>query len=107
MIYDAVLEFPASFFVSSDKKRSLHQKFKETTSDDLHFSITELGCTSALRCLKTHRNWAPSALDIPRSNMIAERAVKLMEELSEICKIDKYLHIRFVATNNFKLQISV
>ena len=95
-----ILERPVSFIANSWQEAWFtSQKFKETSYDNLLLSITELGCAGALKCLKTHWSRAPSVVDIPRSNMIAERAVKVMEELSKICKKDKYLCDRFVVTN--------
>lgn len=96
-----MLERPLSFIANSWQEAWFtNQKFKETSYNSLFLGVTESGCAGALKCLKTHWNKEPSVLDIPRSNMIAERAVKVMEELSKICKKDKYLHDRFVVTNN-------
>ena len=39
-------------------------------------------------------------LAIPRSNMIAVRAVKLMEEQQKLCTNEKHLTVKFVARNN-------
>ncbi|KAG0716025.1 hypothetical protein GWK47_010572 [Chionoecetes opilio] len=97
----SVLELPACFIAEKWQEAWFSaQKFKETTYDNLLLGITKLGCASALKCLKTHWIRAPSLLDVPRSNMIAERAVKVMEELGEKCKKDKYLDLKFVAANN-------
>jgi len=96
-----ILEIPVRFIANSWQEAWFtDQKFKETSYKDLHFGITELKCPSALKCLETHWSRTPSVLDIPRSNMIAERAVKAMEELSETCKQDKYLSDRFVVTKS-------
>ncbi|KAG0714887.1 hypothetical protein GWK47_013234 [Chionoecetes opilio] len=96
-----VLELPACFIAEKWQEAWFSaQKFKETTYDNLLLGITKLGCASALKCLKTHWSRAPSVLDVPCSNMIAERAVKVMEELGEKCKKHKYLDLKFVATNN-------
>ena len=64
-------------------------------------SISELNCPGAMKCLTTHWNLDKSILDIPRTNICAERAVKLMEELQQKSKIDKYLTLKFIATNTF------
>src|SRR5215469_14689204 len=64
------------------------QKYSEVIYDRLSIAITGLECTSAHTCLKTHWVREPSLIDIPRSNMVAERAVKVMEELHGICKTD-------------------
>ena len=36
---------------------------------------------------------------MPRSNIVAERAVKLMEDVRSSCKTDKYLNSKFINTN--------
>lgn len=96
-----ILERPASFIANSWQEAWFtNQIFKKTSYDDLLLGITELGCAAALKCLKNHWSRSPSVLDVPRTNMIAERAVKVMEELSKICKKDKYLCDRFVVTNS-------
>lgn len=96
-----ILELPVSFIANSWQEAWFtDQKFKDSSYEDLHFGITELRCPSALKCLKTHWNRTPSVLDVPRSNMIAERAVKAMEDLSEICKQEKTLSDRFIVTGN-------
>ena len=64
-------------------------------------SISELNCPGAMKCFTTHWNLDKSILDIPRTNICAERAVKLMEELQQKSKIDKYLTLKFIATNTF------
>ena len=95
-----ILERPVSLIANSwHEAWFTSQKFKKTSYDNLLLSIKELGCAGALKCLKTHWSRAPSVVEIPRSNMIAERAVKVMEELSKIYKKDKYLCDWFVVTN--------
>jgi len=39
-------------------------------------------------------------LDVPRSNMVAEQAAKLMEELHSTCKTDKYLNSKFINSDS-------
>ncbi|KAG0714665.1 hypothetical protein GWK47_013663 [Chionoecetes opilio] len=74
----SVLELPACFIAEKWQETWFStKKFKETTYDNLLLGITKLGCASALKCLKTHWSRAPSVLDVPRSNMIAKRAVKI------------------------------
>ncbi|KAG0724516.1 Cuticle protein AM1274 [Chionoecetes opilio] len=76
--WGSVLELPACFIAEKWQETWFcTQKFKETTYDNLLLGITKLGCASALKCLKTHWSRAPSVLDVPRSNMIAKRAVKV------------------------------
>ena len=95
------MELPARFIaIKWQEAWFTDQRYKEMTYDNLIVGITDLECDSALKCLKTHWVRGPSVLNIPRSNIIAERAVKVMEELNENCKKDKYLNLRFVATNN-------
>ena len=95
------LQKPARFIANAWQEAWFtDQKYSEVIYDRLSIAITGLECTSAHTCLKTHWVREPSLIDIPRSNMVAERAVKVMEELHGICKTDKYLHLRFVATNN-------
>ncbi|KAG0725974.1 hypothetical protein GWK47_037543 [Chionoecetes opilio] len=80
----SVLELPACFIAEKWEKAWFSaQKFKKTTYDNPLLGITKLGCASALKGLKTHWSRAPSLLDVPRSNMIAERALKVMEKLGE------------------------
>ncbi|KAG0728972.1 hypothetical protein GWK47_031335 [Chionoecetes opilio] len=79
--WGSVLELPACFIAEKWQETWFStQKFKETTYDNLLLGITKLGCASALKCLKTHWSRAPSVLDVPRSNMIAKRAVKMRRD---------------------------
>ncbi|KAG0417875.1 hypothetical protein DMUE_6413 [Dictyocoela muelleri] len=64
-------------------------------------NIKETKCRTAEKCFKTHWSKENSVIEISRSNIIAERGIKLMEELSKTCKPDKYLNIKFVSKNNF------
>ena len=63
-------------------------------------AVFKLKCPKALRCFSTHWIKERSVLDVPRSNMVAERAVKLMEELHSTCKTDKYLNSKFINSNS-------
>ena len=58
-----------------------------------------LQCSPAQNCFQKHWSLQKSRVDVPRSNIIAERGVKLMEELKAGCKSDKNLNLKFVATN--------
>ena len=60
-------------------------------------SIKEIKCKSAEKCFITHWSKENSIVDVPRSNMIAERNIKLMEELRETCNTDKYLSLKFIS----------
>ena len=50
--------------------------FNEQVYQNLMNSISELNCPGALKCLTTHWNLDKSIIDIPRTNICAERAVK-------------------------------
>ena len=58
-----------------------------------------LQCSPAQNCFQKHWSLQKFQVDVPRSNIIAERGVKLMEELKAGCKSDKNLNLKFVATN--------
>lgn len=62
-----------------------------------------MNCLAAKKCLETHWKIESSVINVPRTNIVAERAVKLMEEL--YCKSNSSIHLntKFVATNNFNL----
>ena len=53
----------------------------------------------ALNTLEYHWKKEPSAIDIPRSNQCAERAIKVMQELYETCKKKEKLLMRFILSN--------
>ena len=66
----------------------------------LSIAIENLKCPPAMKCFKTHWSFQESRIAVPRTNIIAERGVKLMTELKGTCKHDKYLNLKFVATNS-------
>ena len=76
------------------------QVFSEESTAFLSSAIHNLKCPQAIRCFETHWSQEPSRIDVPRTNIIAERNVKLMEELHEHCRSDKYLNLKFLATNS-------
>jgi hypothetical protein len=53
----------------------------------------------ALNSLENHWNKEPSALNVPRSNQCAERAIKVMQELYAVCVNKDKLQLRFILTN--------
>ena len=59
------------------------QHYNETSFNELLSSLNKIKCKKAIMCLVTHWLVEESLIDIPRSNQIAERAVKLMEKLRE------------------------
>lgn len=77
-----------------------NQHYSEDTYNELHAAVSKLKCPKALKCFSTHWIKERSVLDVPRSNMVAERAVKLMEELHSTCKTDKYLNSKFINSNS-------
>ena len=77
------------------------QHFFETSYSELMSALERTKCEKAIKCLKTHCSVEESIIDIPRSNQIAERAVKLMEELHKKTKNLEYLNLKFIVNNNF------
>ena len=76
-----------------------NQHYSEMDYEDLLSAISKLQCPNAVKCFSTHWKNEPSVLDVPRSNIVAERAGKLMEEVHSTCKTDKYLNSKFICTN--------
>ena len=76
------------------------QHYSENAFNELLYAVSELKCSKAVKCLSTNWKQEPSVLDVPRSNIVAERAVKLMEELHATCKTDKYLNSKFINSNS-------
>lgn len=76
-----------------------NQIFDGNVYDKLLTDLLKLNCTKAINCLQKHWVNQPSVLDVPRSNIISERAVKIMEDIHATCKNDKYLHLKFVNSN--------
>lgn len=77
-----------------------NQHYSENVYDELFSAVSELKCSKAVNCFSTHWKREPSVLDVPRSNIVAERGVKLMEELHATCKTDKYLSCKFINSNS-------
>jgi len=96
------LELPCCFISTTWQEVWFsNQMFHETVYQNLMDSISQLNCSAALKCFKTHWSSEQSILDIPRTNICAERAVKVMEDLQSKGKTDKYLSLKFIATNKF------
>jgi hypothetical protein len=53
----------------------------------------------ALNCVKKFWNPEPSRLKIPRTNQTAERAIKCLQDLYEVCKKKAKLKLRFILLN--------
>lgn len=77
------------------------QHYNETIFNKLLTSLQKTKCEKAIKCLETNWNLEESVIDIPRSNQIAERAVKLMEELHSNSKKLAFLNLKFIGKNNF------
>ena len=75
--------------------------FREDVYNKLKDSISMLGCSGAMNCFTAHWNLNKSILDVPLTNICAKRAIKIMEELQHKYKTDKYLSLKFIATNKF------
>lgn len=58
-----------------------NQMFNAEIHQKLVNKIVKLNCSAALKCFVTHWNVDRSIVDIPRTNICAERGVKLTEEL--------------------------
>ena len=64
-----------------------NQHYKKSIYQDLFRGITELSCPKALKCFQTHWVDIPSAVEVARSNVVAERGIKIMEEIQSITNI--------------------
>ena len=96
------LEIPCAFISNTWQEAWFsNQMFNAEIHHKLMDGISELNCSAAMKCFLTHWNADNSVVDTPRTNICAERAVKLMEELHQKCKTDKYLNLKFIATNTF------
>lgn len=76
-----------------------NQHYSETDYEDLLSAISQLQCPKPMKYFSTDWKNEPSVLDVPRSNIVAERAARLMEEVYFTCKTDKYLNSKFINTN--------
>ena len=76
-----------------------NEDYSEIDYKDLLLAITRLQCPKAMKCFSTHWKNKPSIIDIPRANIITERAVKLIKEVHVTCKTKKYLNSKSINTN--------
>lgn len=79
------------------------QFYEVGTYEELHDTLIQWGCAKALRSFVQHWVKEDSILKVPRTNILAERAVKLMEEIVSSCKSDKYVNHKFMNSNFNKL----
>ena len=77
-----------------------NQQYSKDSYYQRHSAISKLNSLKALRCFSTHYIQEQSVLDVPRSNVVAEQAGKLMEELNSTCKTDKYLGSKFIRSKS-------
>ena len=66
-----------------------NQHYKKSIYQDLLRGITQLSCPKILKCFQTHWVDIPSAVEVARSNMVAERGIKIMEEIQKNSKHNK------------------
>lgn len=57
------------------------------------------GHEKALNSVKKFWNQEPSRLEIPRTNQCAERAIKCLQDLFDVCKKKENLQLRFILSN--------
>lgn len=77
-----------------------NQHYNKNTFNELLAALHKTNCKRAIKCLKTHWKVDESMIDIPRSNQVAERAIKLMEELHKNSKNVTFLNMKFIGKNN-------
>ena len=96
------MEIPCAFISNAWQEAWFsNQMFNTEIHQKLMEAISELNCSVAMRCFVTHWNVDSSVVDTPRTNICAKRGVKLMEELYQKCKTDKYFNLKFISTNTF------
>ena len=90
-------------FISKDWSRFwFHNQIYDTSMYEcLHDAIKSQNCPKALSTFLKFYNQESSKINIPRTNIIAEKAVKKMQEIIENSRSKKYLSSKFVATNHF------
>ena len=59
-------------------------------------AIKKVGVSKAFKSFNNFWNEDPSVLDVPQTNIVAERGVKSMEDIAEKCKGPKYLNAHFI-----------
>ena len=90
-------------FISKDWSRFWfhNQLYNTSMYECLHDAIKSQNCPKALSTFLKFYNQESSKINILRTNIIAERAVKKMQEIIENSQSKKYLSSKFVATNHF------
>ena len=75
------------------------QTFSENRYHDLREAIIEVDSEKALKSFENHWNKNPSKMDVPRTNICAERGVKDMEKVYDTCNELKYINCKFILKN--------
>ncbi|ESN97309.1 hypothetical protein HELRODRAFT_178094 [Helobdella robusta] len=57
------------------------------------------GYPKALRCFQTHWSQSPSSIHTQRSNVCAERTIKVLQDIAPLCHSSEKLNLRFIFTN--------
>lgn len=76
-----------------------NQHYCSNIYQELDSGISVLSCPNALKSFRKHWVKEMSAVDVPRTNIVAERAVKLLEQIYQTCKSNKYVNVKFVNSN--------
>lgn len=74
------------------------QLFRAEDFDELSAALNDY--PRGLKCLKTHWKTYESPINIARSNQCCERAIKVMQELHELCRNKDNLPLRFILSND-------
>ena len=102
------LEAPCPFIANAWQEAWFsNQIFKEDVYDNFLQWISQLNFPAALTSFTTHWRSEKFILNIQRTNICAERALKLMEELLQKCKGEKYLTLKFISTNKFWMTLLI
>src|SRR6218665_2823244 len=88
-------------FIATTKAWFSNQHYTEDSYNQLHTAASKLNCPKTLRCFFHPVDTRTiSARCFSPKYMVAERAVKLMEEPHSTCKTDKYLNSKFINSSS-------
>ena len=68
-------------------------------TEQLSYRAFLFQCEPALKSFNNHWSLEQSVISSPRTNIVAERALKVTQELNERSRSDVYLNYNFIATN--------
>ena len=74
--------------------------FKPAVYNELKIALNKIGCKKGFNSLKKFWVQDDSVLNIPRTNLIAERAVKILQDVKATCKSYKYLNLKVLNKNS-------